>query len=640
MNNYLRALLSGLLTVFLAACSCGAPSSALVSSESEQIDTRPAVSDAEFNDFLDQILVEALESDYTEAHNMFVHPENYGVDVSKCEITLGHIITPEEEMEEEDDTLEKLSSWSPRNLSKGNRQIYEQLIWNLELNGEADQDEFLYLQQLWTPNSSPASGLITNFSEYSLYSEDDLQPLLDLINDCPRYIEECIDYTKEQVKRGLFATDLDPVMETIENTLKNKDDSIVTSSLDEQIDSLDLGEAKTKEWKDKIHQALNESFFPSFETMKSALEELEDENKPIVGLGSLDHGKELYSLIIKSYAGTDKTPDEFRYEISDFARDLASQYLELSEANENLSEDPQTPFNKISEIMPFLAERYPAAFPLVDELDYEIKPLKDEQSQPNVLAYFVKTPFDSTEPYKIRYNSRDYADDPSSLQLYDTFAHEGIPGHMYQQQYQKENFTHPIRYFLNSLATSEGYAVYAAYQTLSWTGIDEVDLDYYRVSDLYSNCLILLMDLSINYDGMSREEFVKTYGEANESLYDSLALIPGLFFSYYYGSLRFLELEEIAQEALGDLYDPVAFNESLLSPGNLNFQIITDSVQDYIDSIRLQTNDPNSSSASSTGDKPLPPTVSNKDKDRKKNSKASSEPAAEPSEETMMPFDE
>ena len=35
-------------------------------------------------------------------------------------------------------------------------------------------------------------------------------------------------------------------------------------------------------------------------------------------------------------------------------------------------------------------------------------------------------------------------------------AHEGIPGHMYQTQYDHETFVYPIQYMLNNSGFTEG----------------------------------------------------------------------------------------------------------------------------------------------------------------------------------------
>lgn len=132
----------------------------------------------------------------------------------------------------------------------------------------------------------------------------------------------------------------------------------------------------------------------------------------------------------------------------------------------------------------------------------------------------------------------------------------------------------------------EGYATYAAYETLDWTGINENDLEVWKLTDQYSNYSVLLMDLQINYDGYSLSEFENVWGEGSEAVYNQLAENPGVFFGYYYGSLKIFQLQQIAKDALGSLYDPVEFNNALLQMGNVEFSIIEDNIQAYIDAKR------------------------------------------------------
>lgn len=47
-----------------------------------------------------------------------------------------------------------------------------------------------------------------------------------------------------------------------------------------------------------------------------------------------------------------------------------------------------------------------------------------------------------------------------------------------------------------------------------------------------------------------------------------------------------MELQTIAKEALGNDYDDVDFNNALLKAGNVEFSIIEENIQDYINSVR------------------------------------------------------
>lgn len=578
------------LILTLCACLCAGCTSrdeGPAASISQQ--TGDEVSDREFESYLDEFVVNYCQQNIMLAQRFFEHPEDYGIDLNKCQVTLGTFLPDEEEIRFTEDVLNQLSSWNPDRLSRTNRQIYEQMRWEYELAARGAAEKYAYLDNIWSGSSGVFSTLTTAFSEYQLYSEDDIDILVELIEDVPRYADLAIEYTDEQVRRGLFEIDYDSAIDTVGGLLETKEDSPIESELNEEVDRLQLSRETNEEAKKRIHQALEKNLFPSFEKMKKALEEHEDDNQPMEGLARKEDGKEYYEILVENYGGTSESIDTIQNELEDAADGVLERYSEImSENPKAISEmmDLKTSFKSVSEIMPFLEERYPAQFPMVTPVEYEIKPLSDEQSTEGTMAYFVNQPIDADRPYEIRYNRRDYGEDASSLELYNTFAHEGIPGHMYQAQYMKDHFTSPVQYMLSSFGMQEGYASYAAYQTVAWTGLNEDALEVWKLNELYSNYCILMMDLQVNWQGATREEFAKQWGDENASLYDRLCEEPGLFFGYYYGCHKLEALQQIAREALGDLYDPVRFNNAILQAGNVHFGIVEENVQHYIETTR------------------------------------------------------
>lgn len=598
MDNPLQPMKKWLtlaLCLFLAAGCAGqieeessqSEGSSLVSSQVSSSST--TTTNEEFSAFLDRFVIEQCESDYTTCHSYFERPREYGIDPSKCDVTLGSFVTDQSDIDETKALLEELREMDDTNLSKINRQIRQALMRNFELGLEMADEKYTYLGNVWSSNNGVPSILTTYFSEYQLFLPEDIPYLIQLIQDVPRFVQEGLEFSQKQAENKTFSIDMDEALKSCETVLKNKKDSAITKELFLEVDGLDMEESEKQKAKDEIEQALNEYFFPAFETIQTGLKALEDQNRPLVGLASLKNGKEYFSLLLKSQSGTEEDIEDLRDEIRTAMDSTTDAYRRLLRKNEEAiieSLDPQTKFENVQELIPFLEERYPAKFPVVDAMNYEIQPLSAEQSQDGVMAYFVRPCVDSTRPYEIRYNVRDYGDDPSSLLLFSTFAHEGVPGHMYQAQYNKEHFVHIAQYFIDNLSFTEGYATYAENEALDWTNIDQDVLEGYRLTNFYPQYTALLMDLQINYDGYSKREFFDVWGEGYEAIYDQLAQNPGVFFSYYYGSLKIMELQTIAKEALGNDYDDVDFNNALLKAGNVEFSIIEENIQDYINSVR------------------------------------------------------
>lgn len=588
----MKKIISLCLAALLAAgCAANTTTSTASSSSaaSSQTTSLEKISDQAFTEFLDTYLVEICEKDITLAEHYFEHPENYGIDLSKAKITLGTFVPTKEDIAFTQKTIDSLNKWDTSQLSKANRQIYEQMLWEAKLDQAAYNPDFTYLGDIWSDSNGVQTNLTDYFSEYRLYSAKDVDILIKLLNDVPRYTEDALAYSRKQAELGFLAIDLDSVTKTCQSILDTKDNSPITSELEAEVDGLNLDASESDKLKKSIRDTLQKSFFPSFEKIITELKKLEKDNHPLQGMANLPKGKEYYALLLKNYSGSEDGPEKMKEDIEAAIDQTIEEYRAITKRKPDVAdlvEKAQTPFKNVSEIMPFLEERYPAEFPMVKAMEYEIKPLSNEQSREGTMAYFVTPAIDSDRPYEIRYNKRDYGEDASSLQLYDTFAHEGVPGHMYQTQYNREHFIHPIQYFLGSFGMQEGYATYSAFQTAAWTGIDEDVLKVWKLSELYSNYSVLLMDLQINYDGISKEQFLRNWGDDTGSVYDRLAQNPGLFFGYYYGCYKLEQLQQVAKDALGDAYNPVEFNNTILQAGNVEFGIVEKNVDEYITSVR------------------------------------------------------
>lgn len=98
--------------------------------------------------------------------------------------------------------------------------------------------------------------------------------------------------------------------------------------------------------------------------------------------------------------------------------------------------------------------------------------------------------------------------------------------------------------------------------------------------------MLCLMDIDINYYGDSMAELEERYhfldAEVVDYYYNVLCDEPGMFLPYYYGLVRIEAYEETAQQLLGDRFNPVTFNDALLSAGNVNFTIIDDVMAEYL----------------------------------------------------------
>ena len=99
-------------------------------------------------------------------------------------------------------------------------------------------------------------------------------------------------------------------------------------------------------------------------------------------------------------------------------------------------------------------------FPLDQKIPFEIKFMSDSVSKisENTVAYYQVCPVDNPDKNLIVVNPA-FEDD-----RFNTLAHEGTPGHMFQFWYFRNTNPNPGRQLAFNLGYIEGWAVYASYQ--------------------------------------------------------------------------------------------------------------------------------------------------------------------------------
>ena len=539
----------------------------------------------EFTEFLNQDFKDTLMRDYTTLHQYLVDPQAAGIDVDKVDVNMGHIGFTEQDKKDHEALKEKMASFDYSSLDETQQAIYDQYEFDNEIVDELIKDKYKYLGNNWSSGGGAASNLVNYFeSIYTINNEQDIKNLIILIEDCPRYTNDIMEHTRTQAEKGLLSFNYEEVISSLDTTIASQENSTVYQSLSAQVDALKLSDEKAEKYKTQICEALDKDFYPCFTTMKTGLEELKDQVQPYTGLANKENGKKYYEMILRSNTGTEKSPTAIRRELaSALTKEIAKMNAEYEEA------EIITQFDSPEAVLQFQAENYEKHYPKVDIPEYNIQDLPDEQCSPSVVAYYVPTPIDDNSTNQMRFNQRDYGQETTTVDFYTTFCHEGIPGHMYQHAYNRQNFQYDIQHLLDCSAFTEGFASYIQGRSLyDLENVSKSSIRSYNALNNINNYLVCMMDIDINYNGLTFEEFSEMYGDlfgqdAMEGIYNQLCDIPGTFLSYYYGAYRIEKLRDMAEDELGDKFDEVKFHDALLKYGSMNFEIVENSIDQYIE---------------------------------------------------------
>jgi uncharacterized protein (DUF885 family) len=166
--------------------------------------------------------------------------------------------------------------------------------------------------------------------------------------------------------------------------------------------------------------------------------------------------------------------------------------------------------------------------------------------------------------------------------------HEGIPGHVWQGEY---DYRLPlIRSLLQFNAYSEGWALYAE-QLADELGVYEGDpigkLGY--LHSLAFRACRLVVDTGIHAKRWTRDQATQWFSTTNGSTVlevqqevDRYCVWPGQACGYKVGHTEINRLREKTQKALGNNFDLRSFDDALVTNGNVPLTLLDDVIADFI----------------------------------------------------------
>ena len=161
--------------------------------------------------------------------------------------------------------------------------------------------------------------------------------------------------------------------------------------------------------------------------------------------------------------------------------------------------------------------------------------------------------------------------------------HEGVPGHHMQLSVQQQ-LTGLPKFRLHGLgfnAYVEGWALYAEQLGKEVGFYQDPVSDYGRLSSELFRAVRLVVDTGIHSKGWTRDqvvEFMRKSGAVDEptiqSETDRYIAWPAQALSYKLGQLKFRELRDRAQKALGPKFDIKKFHDEMLDGGTLPLDLL------------------------------------------------------------------
>ncbi|MBO5158440.1 MAG: DUF885 domain-containing protein [Lachnospiraceae bacterium] len=521
-------------------------------------------------------------------HYTVTDPEKYGIAPSK--ITLGsydfNISAQKRSLIGKTLTLQTISR---EQLSKDLQKTYDLLKYSLKT--ELERLDYTLLEEPLVPSIGIQSQLPILLAEYSFSHEADVINYLTLLGCVPEYFDSLIALEEEKIEAGLFMDNVtaNELIIYCEEFLSEKETHFLVETFAERLDSLNLDSQKKTSYITENASVLENSVFPAYEKLKSFLTENQNAGHNSDGLFYSPNGTDYYAWLLRSEIGVDHSFEEIESMLENALKKDAETIAALTKENPDvLSERQNITFDTSNPaaLTAYLAKRAEHDFPEIPEVPVEIRDVPKSMEPHLSPAFYLVPPIDNSDE-NVVYLNNGYLKD--NLSFFTTLAHESYPGHLYQTVFENSTDPHPIERLLYFGGYTEGWATYAEQLSYFYAPISEDLASLLSATRSMTLNLYSHLDLYIHAYGWTEEDcsaYLKKFGITNAaSIHDMFLLVkqqPANYLKYYLGYLEICNLKEKAQSFLGNDFDLKKFHEFILSYGPAPFELLENSLEDWL----------------------------------------------------------
>lgn len=547
-----------------------------------------------FNLFIEDLPLSCMDANSLDLNYFLNDPERAGFSLELLELPVSDKEDYEQSAEAMKLFLEQLHQFNRGLLSEENRLTYDIVEDFVERSSRLLSYYYLDNNYLGSLIGFQAQ-LPLLLSEYSFNRQNDLDSyfhILETMEDTFRQYAE-IEKERQQNDCGMSQTILDKVIEQCNNITAEKE-PFLTEIINDKIDQVDFLTTEEKnQAKEKNEQMLKNNYRDAYRALAEELSGIKG-SKDDFGLWSKPQGQEYYETLLQVNTGVDATVDEiydyFSAKFDELSDRFQRLYLENPDLLEQMEKDEvYCDFTGAEQTIDYLRERVKQDFPELETLSYAVHQVPKEMAENFSPAAYIVSQIDApfTESESV------YLNGEFDQSFFSTLMHEAYPGHMYQSVYFKSLKKPLIRYMVEYLGYSEGWATYVEHNSYRYAPSDNrVLLEAWEINSEMIECCAAQMDIGIHYDGWDRDYFYEVYQELfgdvsrehSDRTYDLILETPTNYICYYLTGFLLQDLYDEAKEALGDRFFDADFHEVILSAGPSPYWILEQQVNSYIGS--------------------------------------------------------
>ena len=553
-----------------------------------------------FEEFTDQLFCQTLRANTLNMHYTLANPSDYGIEDSSVSLGSFSLTEMQNSMASVRETLAQLQTYPYDELTQEQQLTYD--VINSMLTTELKAEPCLLYTEILSPTTGYQAQLPILLSEYQFYQRQDVEDYLSLLSAVGPLYDQIIAFEREKSAAGLFMPDfaanqiiaqcqalVDGAKETVSagEPSASGQSHFMQSTFEERLSDLSLTKQETQEYLSRHNQLLTEQFFPAYERLISGLQELLGTGTNGGGLCHYPLGRDYYSYLVEVNTGSSDTVPELHERIIGALQSNLDQLSSLLKENSDLvtlilsgeaDEQQKLLPSAPDEILNVLSGAISKDFPELGDVAFQTHSVDDSLKEFLSPAFYLTPTLDSVSEHTIYINDATHY---TPLSLFTTLAHEGFPGHLYQNAWVTAQQLPSVRALFCPSGYSEGWATYAEMYAYDYCGLDEDLCTFARLNAQITLAIYSALDIGIHYyywDAADAYDFLCHYGYVDESgaeaVYQYIVEEPANYLTYYVGYLEFEQLKEQSMQTLSDQFDLKDFHSQLLSLGEAPFDVL------------------------------------------------------------------
>ncbi|MEY8491669.1 DUF885 domain-containing protein [Lachnospiraceae bacterium 29-91] len=581
----------------------------------------PEETNRAFEKFTNELFCQETASNTVSLHYTLRNPEEFGI--RETPVTFGTFETDQNmALVSVENIRRAMEEFDPESLSVTNRLTFDVLDYYMERLKE--NAEFMLYEEPLGLVSGIHTQLPVLLSEYQFYDREDVDIYLELMKITPDYFQSLIAFEQAKSDAGLFMSDA-AALQVIEQckVFMNMGESnyLITTFVDRIEQVKGLSEKEKSIYIQRNALMLSSYVLPAYSKLSTSVQTMMGTGVNEQGLCYFPEGKEYYEQVVKVSTGSERSVPEMkdltkRQIVEDLeamervlgitenesmrnmvqkgrnAQEEGAAVQDEKAAEENVSQeaaalignpeqaheaaamDTTNPVSILNGLKKEIAKTFPTAPDTTVSVKYVPEALQGNLSP----AFYMIPAIDSYEENVIYVNQAHMG---NPLTLFTTLAHEGFPGHLYQNVYYAGTDPDPVRSMFNTGGYVEGWATYAEMCSYYLAPITKEQATILQKNSSIILGLYTLADIGIHYDGWSRVDtlaFFSNYGIQDVNtvnrIYDLVLGSPGNYAKYYIGYVEFLELKKEYAAKKGTGFSQKEFHKDVLMTGPAPFELV------------------------------------------------------------------